>query len=469
MRYNDSDLTSAEPGSSTEESLRRENEELRRQLQQLRSASHQQSAGVPTSFWRPSPLTLWALGLFVLLLLVIAFFAGYIPLFHRNRLIIDEAQHRERALPQVTVVTVGRSSRNSSLQLPGNIQAITEAPILARADGYIKRRLVDIGDRVHAGDTLAIIEAPELDEQVHQAEATVRQAQASVDQAEANLRQGRADLELARVTADRYAHLVGDGSVSAQENDQYQAQYKLKIAAVQSLEQALRGQQSAIIAAQANVARLENMKGYRNVVAPFDGVITLRNVDSGALVNSGSTLLFRIAQTNALRIYLNVPQTNASSVHHGDTASLSVSNLPGRTFEGTLARTANALDPSSRTLLVEVHVPNPDGALLPGMYAQVTLNSSRVHPPLLIPSDALIVSGAGTQVAVVQPSHRVHLQTIVVGRDYGDRLEVMAGVNDGDVIVAHPGDVLHEGATVDPIELNAKPETATSSRPAAGS
>ena len=452
MRYKDSDLTSVGPGSNTEESLRLENEELRRQLQQLRSASHHPSASVPASFWRPSPVTLWALGLFVLLLLVLAFFAGYIPLLHRNRLIIDEAQHRERAVPQVTVVTVGRSSRNSSLQLPGNIQAITEAPLLARADGYIKRRLVDIGDRVRAGDTLAVIEAPELDEQVHQAEATVRQAQAGADQADANLRQGRADLELAHVTADRYARLVSDGSVSAQENDQYQAQHKLKTAALQSLEQALRGQESARTAAQANAARLENMKGYRNVVAPFDGVITLRNVDSGALVNSGSTLLFRIAQTNSLRIYLNVPQTNAGSIHRGDTASLSVSNLPGRTFVGNVARTSNALDPSSRTLLVEVHVPNPDGALLPGMYAQVILNSSRVNPPLLIPSDALIVTSAGTQVAVVQPSRRVHLQTIVAGRDYGDRLEVMAGVKDGDVIIAHPGDVLHEGAIVDPIE-----------------
>jgi RND family efflux transporter MFP subunit len=406
--------------------------------------------------------------LFVLVLLVIAFFAGYIPLLHRNRLITDEAQYRERALPRVTVVTIGKSSRNSSLQLPGNIQATTEAPILARADGYIKQRLVDIGDRVHAGQTLAVIEAPELDEQVHQAEANVRQARAAVDQAKANLQQGQADLELARVTANRWANLVIDGSVSVQENDQYQAQYKSKIAAVHALEQALKGQEGAVGAAEANVARLENMKGYRIVVAPFDGVITLRNVDSGALVNTGSTLLFRIAQTNALRMYLNVPQANASSVHPGDTASLTVSNLPGSSFDGVVARTANALDPSSRTLLVEVHVPNPNGVLLPGMYAQVKLNSSRTNPPLLIPSDALIVSDAGTQVAVVQPSHRVHLQSIVAGRDYGDHIEVMSGLNDGDTIIANPSDILREGAMVDPIEATSKQE-ATPGRPANGS
>ncbi|HZS55917.1 MAG TPA: efflux RND transporter periplasmic adaptor subunit [Bryobacteraceae bacterium] len=455
MRYSDSDLTSAELGGSTEESLRRENEDLRRQLQQLRSASHS-SVAVPSKLWRPSALTLWALGLLILVLLVIAFFAGYVPLAHRNRLITDEAEHREQALPRVTVVTVGKSSRNNSLQLPGNIQAITEAPILARADGYIKRRMVDIGDRVQAGQTLAIIEAPELDEQVHQAEATVRQAQAGVDQAKANLQQGRADLELARVTATRWAHLVSDGSVSVQENDQYQAQYKSKIAAVQALEQALKGQEDAVAAAQANVARLENMKGYRVVVAPFDGVITLRNVDSGALVNSGSTLLFRIAQTNSLRIYLNVPQVNASSVHRGDTATLTVSNLPGKVFDGAVVRTANALDPSSRTLLAEVHVPNPSGALLPGMYAQVNLNSPRADPPLLIPSDALIVSDSGTQVAVVEPGHRVHLQPIVAGRDYGDHIEVVSGLNDGDVIIPNPSDVLREGAMVDPIEATSK-------------
>ena len=180
-------------------------------------------------------------------------------------------------------------------------------------------------------------------------------------------------------------------------------------------------------------------------------MITVRNVDTGALVNNGSTLLFRIAQTATLRTYLNVPQMYASSVHRGDAASLTVSNLPGRKFSGAVARTANALDPASRTLLVEVHVPNPDGFLMPGMYAQVELSNSRPNPPLLIPSDALIASGAGTQVALVRPNHRVHLQTIVAGRDYGDRIEVMSGLREGDVIVANPGDIMHEGIEVDPI------------------
>jgi RND family efflux transporter MFP subunit len=179
-------------------------------------------------------------------------------------------------------------------------------------------------------------------------------------------------------------------------------------------------------------------------------------VDSGTLVTSGATLLFRIAQMATLRIYLNVPQMYASSVHRGDAASLTVSNLPGRKFDGLVARTADALDPTSRTLLVEVHVPNPDRVLLPGMYAQVQLSSFRANPPLLVPSDALIISGSGTQVAVLRPDHRVHLQAIAPGRDYGDRIEVMTGLHDGDVIVANPGDILHEGAEVDPYPANSK-------------
>src|SRR4051794_38037154 len=436
MRYSESDLPRTEDASAIEERLRRENEELRRQLQHLNGSSHV-SAAVPAKLWRPSGLTIWALCLSVLVLLIIAFFAGYVPLHRRTLLIADEAHEREQLLPRVAVVAVSRSSHESTLQLPGNVQAITEAPLLARADGYVKERLVDIGDHVHAGQKLAVIEAPELDEQVGQAQANLQQARAAVDQADANLQQGRSDLELARVTAKRYADLVSNGSVSVQESDQYQAQYKSKTAAVHALEQALVGQRGGVSAAEANVARLQNMQGYRVVIAPFDGVITVRNVDAGALVTSGSTLLFRIAQTGTLRTYLNVPQVNASSIHPGDGASLTVSNLPGRKFNGAVARTANALDPASRTLLVEVRVPNRDGVLLPGMYAQVELSTSRATPPLLVPSDALIISGAGTQVALLRPDHRVHLQTIVVGRGYGDRIEVSSGLTEGDVIVSH--------------------------------
>jgi multidrug efflux pump subunit AcrA (membrane-fusion protein) len=309
--------------------------------------------------------------------------------------------------------------------------------------------LVDIGDRVKAGQTLAQIDAPELTDQVTQAKATVRQTEAALEQATANVQQGRTDMELARVMAQRSKQLVAKGAVSRQDDDQSQAQYNSKLAALQSLEKAIDVQRANIAAAQSNVARLEKMQSYCQVVAPFDGVITLRNVDVGALVNSGSTLLFRIAQMATLRTYINVPQTYADAIHPGEPAILTVSNLPGRQFNGQVARSAGALDPSSRTLLVEIQVPNADGALLPGMYAQVELRSIRADPPLLVPSDAMIVRADGAQVASVDSDHIVHLQKIEVGRDYGDRIEVLKGLNEGATIIANPSDVARDGQKVD--------------------
>ena len=432
---------------STEEKLRKEVEDLKRQLREQHGSAHPALAKP----WHPSAITIWALFLGAIVLIVVAFFAGYIPLQKRNAVIGSQAQEQQQALPRVEVIEVGRSSGMSELQLPGNIEAVTEAPILARADGYIKRRLVDIGDRVQAGQPVAEIEAPELDQQVIQAKANLQQVQASLDQALANEQQGKANLELARVTAQRWASLVAAGVVSKQDNDQYQAQYQSQIAGVQSLEKAIAVQRANIAAAEANLARLDQMQAYRVVKAPFAGVVTLRNVDVGALVNSASTLLYRIAQTGTLRTYVNVPQTNASSIHAGQPARLSVTNLPGRSFTGTVARTANSLDPNSRTMLVEVQVPNADGALLPGMYAQVDLSSPRTNAPLLVPGDALMVRGDGTQVAVVRPDSTVHLQKIQVGRDYGDRLEVLSGLQMGDRIIANPGDSAREGAKVDPV------------------
>ena len=385
------------------------------------------------------------------MLIVVAFFAGYTPLQKRQALIRSEESQQEQALPRVEVIRVGRSSRNSEMQLPGSVQAISEAPILARAAGYIKSRMVDIGDRVRAGQPLAEIEAPELDEQVRQAKANVQQAQAALDQALANREQGQSDLEFAQVSAQRWSRLFARGVVSKQDNDQYQTQYQSRAAAVKALEKAIAVQRSNIAAADANVRRLQEMQSYLVIKAPFDGIITLRNVDVGALVNAGSTLLFRIAQAGTVRTYVNVPQMNASFVHPGQPARLQVANLPGREFTGVVARTAKSLDPTSRTMLVEVHVPNPDGALLPGMYAQVDLSTARADPPLLVPSDALIVRVDGTSVAVVRPDHTVHLQKIEVGRDYGDRLEVIDGLHEGDTIIPNPGDLAHEGAEINPV------------------
>jgi RND family efflux transporter MFP subunit len=320
--------------------------------------------------------------------------------------------------------------------------------------------MVDIGDRVQAGQLLAEIAAPELGQQVSQAKANLQQAQAALDQALANQEQGKTNLELARVTADRWNTLASQGVVSRQDNDQYQAGYRAQLASVQALEKAVAVQRSNIAAAEANLARLEDMQGYLLVKAPFDGVVTVRNLDVGALVGAGSTLLFRIAQTGTLRTYVNVPQASATFIHPGQPAKLRVTSFPGRSFSGTVARTANALDPASRTLLVEVQVANADGALLPGMYTQVDLSltlapQARAAASLLVPADALIVRSDGTQVAVVRPDHRVHLQKIEPGRDYGDRLEVLAGLQEGDTIIPNPGD-LSEGTEVNPVRVAEK-------------
>lgn len=429
--------------------LLRENLELKRRLAELEHSAHR-SASPP--MWKPSSVTIWGISLMIVVVTAIAFFAAYAPLQKRQELLAAEAVEQERALPRVEAIEVSRAASGSELELPGSIQAITEAPMLARADGYVAKRLVDIGDRVKAGQPLAEIEAPEMDDQIRSARAALRQAEVSVDQALANFEKGKAETELARVTAQRYATLTTQGVVSKQENDRYEAQYQALVAAQQALEKAVAVQRGTVSAAQSNVARLERIQGYRVVKAPFDGVVTMRNVDVGALVNQGSTLLFRIAQTDTLRIYLNVPQTHSSSVRVGQQAKIAAPNLPGRVFTGTVARTANALDPASRTLLTEVHLPNPGGLLLPGMYARINLLSPRTNAPMLIPSDALIARGNGTTVAVVRPDRTVHLQKIEVGRDYGDKLEVVSGLKEGEWIVPNPGDMAREGLKVEMVE-----------------
>jgi RND family efflux transporter MFP subunit len=446
--------------------LRQEIAELKRQLEERGShvPAHGSQAPAPGTVWRPSGLALWSIFLAATALIVAAFFTGFIPLQKRNALIRAEAKEEEQSLPRVEVLTVAREGGNNELELPGNIQAITEAPVLARADGYIRSRTVDIGDRVRAGQPLAEIEAPELDQQVRQAKANLEQAGAALEQARANQEQGRSNEELARVTADRWQKLAVRGAVSRQENDQYQAQYKAQVANLEALAKAVAAAQSNVGAAEANLARLDEMQSYRVVKAPFDGLITLRNVDVGALVNAGSTLLFRIAQTGTLRTYVDVPQAYEGSVRVGQSARLTVPNLPGRLFPGTITRTANSLDPSSRTMLVEVQVPNTDGALLPGMYARVDLSGPRAggtgSAPILVPGDALIIRATGTQVAVVRSDHKVHLVKVEAGRDYGDRMEVLSGLREGDMIIANPADSAREGALVDPVPVpQAKPRS----------
>jgi RND family efflux transporter MFP subunit len=435
---------------NTEEQLLAEIEDLKSKLRQQHSHGGHDSHGHGSHGRRrrPSSGTLWALAILGMVMLVGAFFAGYLPQASRQTALAKEAKADGAALPLVNVSAVEQAPEMSELVLPGNIQAVTEAPVLGRANGYIKKRYVDIGDRVKEGQLLAEIDAGELDQQVLQAKAGFEQASASLEQATASLQQGRTNSDMSRITAERWNSLVQKGAVSRQEADTYKSQFDASTANVQALEKAVNVARSNIAVAQANLSRLTELQSYLKVRAPFAGVITQRNVDNGALVNEGSTLLFRIAQTDRLRTYVNVPQADSISIHVGQKAELKIVDLPSRTFTGTVTRTANALDPATRTLLAEVQVPNTSGLLMPGMYSEVNFSTPRKEPPLIIRADALVTRGDGPQVALVGEDGVVHFQKVQVGRDYGDQLEILGGLKMGQQIVISPGDVVREKTKV---------------------
>jgi RND family efflux transporter MFP subunit len=271
-----------------------------------------------------------------------------------------------------------------------------------------------------------------------------------VQQAQASLEQGRSNESLARVTKDRFQKLADKGVISKQDNDTYNSQWQAQTANVQALEKAVNASRSNTAAAEANLARLNDLQSYLTVRAPFAGVITLRNIDDGVLVNEGNTLLYRIAQTARLRTYLSLPQVDADSVRVGQKATLTIPDLPGRKFVGTVTRTANALDSTTRTLLTEVQVSNENNLLMPGMYSQVDLSVPRKDPPLTIPGDTLVVRSNGPQVAVVGADGTVHYQKVQLGRDFGDKLEVLSGLREGDQLVVNPSDSIREGGKVKP-------------------
>lgn len=430
--------------------------ELRAEIERLKRELHRQHATPHERHGRPSKRTLWFLSFTALIIIVGAFLMGYLPRMRRESLLVAEANAEGKTAPTVNVVTVEKSSPRDELVLPGDIQPITEAPLLARASGYIKHRYADIGDRVPAGKVLAEIDAMELDQQVQQAEANLQQVKSSLEQATANLQQGRSNEQMAQVTAQRWKSLASRGVVSKQENDNYQSQFEAQKSNVQALEKAVNVARSNVTAAEANVARLKELQKYLSVRAPFAGVITMRNVDVGTLVTEGNTLLFRIAQTDRLRTYVNVPQADATSVHVGQAAQIMIPDLPSQSFPGKVTRTANSLDPSSRTLLTEVQAENPAGQLLPGMYALVKLTTPRRDPPLLIPGDSLVMRANGPQVALVGPGQVVHYQPIQLGRDFGDRLEVLGGLKAGQMVVVNPGDDVREQIKVNPVPLTEK-------------
>lgn len=352
------------------------------------------------------------------------------------------------AIQTVGVIHPSPETGEEDLVLPGTVEAYVEAPIYARTNGYLKKWYHDIGSRVQKGDLLADIDTPEVDQQLSQARADLATAQANA--------------HLSEITSSRYAELLKTDGVSKQEVDNAAGDLAAKRAIVQS--------------AEANVHRLEEMKSFQRIYAPFSGVITRRNVDIGTLINAGNTgssqQLFFLAQTSPLRVYVRVPEIYANTIHTGLGAYLELTQYPGRKIEAKVARTAEAIDLATRTLNTEVDVPNRDGALLPGGYAQVHLEVKVSGSRLQVPVNALLFRSEGLRAVVVDSDHKVHLRQITVGRDYGTSLEVLQGLDKSDWIVLNPADSLEEGqeVRVKEIAMNAAaPAPGKTQPPAQGS
>jgi RND family efflux transporter MFP subunit len=388
----------------------------------------------------------------VILIAAVAF--GLIPRMSRQKALLAASDVERERVPVVDTVVVRSASATSDLLLPGNVEPMLEAPIYARADGYLRKLYVDIGDRVKAGQPLADIETPELDQQLQQARASVDQAKAALKQSEAAVAQARANLALAKVTLDRWKQLVSAGVMAKQDGDEKQAAFDARQADLEAALANVAAAQSNIRVNESNVKRLAELTGFGQVTAPFDGIITVRNTTTGTLISAGTNSpnreLLREAQIDVLRIFISVPQTNVAAIQVKMPADVTVQELPNRVFHGFVARTANALDASSRTLRTEVHVQNPDHTLLPGMYGQVKFSSARRTAPPLIPGDTLLIRSNGTMVALLGPDRKVHFQKIEVGRDYGHEIEVVSGLAEGQVVIVNPTDEIKEGVTVQP-------------------
>ncbi len=435
-----------------------------------KKSDEEQSKKKPTNF-----RLLLLLAAAVAVVFALVFLLGFLPRHRRNKQIDEKAQQEQGAAPVLTVEAVKRAGSGGGLVVPGTTTPLTEAYLYARANGYLKLRLVDIGDHVHKGQLLAVIDSPDLDRQVDQAREQLRQA-------DAQLVQQQTQLALTRITVERYRVLVAKGAVSRQEGDQQETNYGAQEANVAA---AARN----VEAFKANLQRVIALQGYERVTAPFEGIVTARNVDVGSLISaqgsaggdtgqaqqsgtsglamsntggvSGSPSssatpsnaggqggpLFTISQVNRLRVLVSVPEGYAGAVRTGLAATLHVQEFPDAAFHGTVTRTAGSIDQNTRTLLTEVQVDNRDGRLLNGMYAVVTFAPTGGAQPLVVPGDAIAVRQDRNVVAVVHDG-MVHIQPVNVGRDYGPVVEVLGGLNEGDLIASSFTDEVRDNGKV---------------------
>jgi membrane fusion protein, multidrug efflux system len=336
-------------------------------------------------------------------------------------------------VPTVAVVHPLSENPDEELVLPGTLQAFVESPIYARTNGYLVQWYRDIGSRVTKGELLAKIDTPEVDQELNQARAARQQVLAQMD--------------LAKITAQRWENLRKTDSVSAQEADQYTSGYQQA--------------QANLAAADANVRRLEQLEGFKDVYAPFTGVLTRRNVDPGALINAGAQAagreLFDIAKIDVLRVFTSVPQAYAPFIKVGGQSDITLQEVPGEKFPAKIARTAESIDQSTRTLLTEVDVPNPQGRLFPGSLGEVHFAVGVNVSKVTVPVNAMLFRAQGPQVAVVGPDNKIHLRQLSIGRDYGTTLEVLGGLSTSDQIVVNPPDSLEDGEQVNVAQAPSNP------------
>lgn len=354
--------------------------------------------------------------------IVLLLLSGLLPRLTRQKRVEAEASEVS-APPMVTVVRAHRGDATNTLSLPATVYGLHETGLYVRTNGYVRAIRVDMGSPVRAGDTLAVVEMPELDQELNQARATLAQVVATG--------------ELTRSTLERWKSMMAQGAATQQEFDEKQAAYNANQA----------GQASA----RANIERLSELKRFGNLIAPFGGVVTARNVDVGALVSPstgpGARPLFSLVQVDTVRVLTSVPQNAASTVKVGQPAEIMMQELAGTVFRGVVTRTSQALDLATRTLLTEIQVVNRDGRLMPGMFGQVRLELTRSDRTLLVPANTLIIRGTGAQVAKVT-NGTVHIVPITIGRDYGSEVEVLKGLSENDELVVNPNDHILDGVSV---------------------
>jgi len=410
------------------------------------AAINTQSPNTHSPRKRPTSI---AIGVLVLLALLAL---GIVPRIIRGREARAVVQASTVLLPEVTVVHPEQAPAQTAVSLPGNLQPLYSASIFARTNGYIAKRFVDIGSHVKAGQLLAIIATPEIDQQLNQARADVVEAAAVIEQTKAAYQQAQANLDIARITRDRYTPLIKKHAVTQQSLDEADQAFNARTADLAAAQANIDVAQASLKSKQAIVGRLVQMQGFERVVAPFDGVITARNIEQGDLVNDGSNdgakSLFSIAQSNILRVQVEVPQSDALSIKQGQQASLAVQEIPGRRFIGTVSRSAESVDLGARTMLTEVQVDNHDGTLIPGMYGQVTFDIKASRPSLIIPSTALVIDKNGMHVVSVSQDKRIHIVPVNIGLDLGSRVEISQGLHGGETLVSNPSDLLNDGQRV---------------------